>query len=560
MKLNLLDRIGDWNPQLFREIKGRLKPRNLTMAVAISLVGQLLLMMVLASALPGDSDVADFNRYCTVYPQRCPRDFVINWQLWSLDAFMLLSVIGIFALLVAGSYMLISDLSREEQRGTLNFIRLSPQCPQTILSGKLLGVPILLYIVVGLAVPLHLCLGLVANIPLSLIFSFYCILAASCLFFYSVSLLYALVSNKLGGFQAFIGSGSLLMFLLILRTINIKPDGYNVFDNSADWLMLFSPSFFLPYLAASSSIPSELLREFKPNNLNLLDWFYLPVGANSGSTTSFMLLNYGLSTYLVWQALKRCFHNPRGTVLNKRQSYQLTAFFTVMIVGFSWQRPESNSHSETFFINYAFLGIFNLLLFLGLIAALSPQRQTLQDWARYRHQNSSSRKQNIWQDLIWGEKSPAIVAVGINWAISAAILMPWVLFGAASDYKRAAFLSVVLSINMILIYAAITQIMLLMKAPKRGIWAASTVGGLIIFPPIILGVLSLEPDKQPIFWLFSAFGWAAVKDASTTAVLMAVLSQWLGLTLLGLQLRRQLQKAGESSTKSLLGGRKLPTA
>jgi hypothetical protein len=28
MQLNLLDRVGDWNPQLFREIKGRLKPRT----------------------------------------------------------------------------------------------------------------------------------------------------------------------------------------------------------------------------------------------------------------------------------------------------------------------------------------------------------------------------------------------------------------------------------------------------------------------------------------------------------------------------------------------------
>ncbi len=569
MNLSLLDRIGDWNPQLFREIKGRLRPRNLTIAVAVSFVGQLLLMMALASELPFDITVDELlNRYCTgsrepySSSRQCLFDavgsVVIDWQLWSLDAFMWLSVIGIFVLLVAGSYLLISDLSREQQRGTLNFIRLSPQSTQTILGGKLLGVPILLYVVAGLAVPLHLCLGLVAHISLSLIFSFYCIFVASCLFFYSASLLIALVSHKLGAFQAFLGSGGVLMFLLM--TINIIADSHNVTESSADWLMLFSPSFFLHYLTASSSIPSDLLRGFKPNDLNLLHWFYLPVGASAWSATSFMLLNYGFSTYLVWQALKRCFHNPSSTILSKRQSYQLTAFFTVMIVGFSWQRPESNNDLETFFFNFGFLGVFNLVLFIGLIAVLSPQRQALQDWARYRHQNSSSRKQDIWQDLIWGEKSPAIVAVGINLAISAAILMPWALFWAESNYKRAALLSLVLSVNVILIYAGITQLMLLMKTQKRGIWAASTVSGLIILPPIILQILSIQPDKQPILWLFSAFGWAAVKDASTTAVLMAVLSQWLGLTLLGLQLRRQLQKAGESSTKSLLGGRTLPIA
>jgi len=49
-------------------------------------------------------------------------NFVINWQMWWLDLFTWLSLIGIFALLVAGTYLLISDLAHEERQDTLHSI------------------------------------------------------------------------------------------------------------------------------------------------------------------------------------------------------------------------------------------------------------------------------------------------------------------------------------------------------------------------------------------------------------------------------------------------------
>jgi hypothetical protein len=108
MQLNLLDRVGNWNAQLFREIKGRLKVRNVALTVAISLLSQLLLLFY-------------------------------GWSQIHI-IFSSLSMFVLFALLVVGTYMLISDLAREERRGTLNFIRLSPQSTQSILLGKMLGV------------------------------------------------------------------------------------------------------------------------------------------------------------------------------------------------------------------------------------------------------------------------------------------------------------------------------------------------------------------------------------------------------------------------------------
>jgi ABC-type transport system involved in multi-copper enzyme maturation permease subunit len=170
MALPWIDQLGEWNPQLFREIKGRLKPRNILIAVTISLVGQLLLLMSFVNHLPDVPVLSEeytpiFNRYCTgdsPYPKAdgslCSlvgsNSFEINWQLWCQDVFVWLSIIGIIALLVGGTYMLVNDLSKEEQRGTLNFLRLSPQSGTSILTGKLLGVPILLYLVVFLALPI----------------------------------------------------------------------------------------------------------------------------------------------------------------------------------------------------------------------------------------------------------------------------------------------------------------------------------------------------------------------------------------------------------------------
>ncbi len=77
-----------------------------------------------------------------------------------------------------------------------------------------------------------------------------------------------------------------------------------------------------------------------------------------------------------------------------------------------WATDLYTSPKNSLFNNLDSLSLLNLLLFLCLIAALSPHRQVLQDWARYRKQRVFTRK-SFWnralvQDLIWSEKSPAI--------------------------------------------------------------------------------------------------------------------------------------------------------
>ncbi|NET06070.1 MAG: hypothetical protein F6K16_15480 [Symploca sp. SIO2B6] len=202
--LNFVDCIGDWNPQLLKELKSRLKLRNILMTAAVSLVGQLWLLLSFYSELPfaNTEPRSQFNRYCTgsfegAGTYLCLGN-AVNWQMWWQDLFMPFCWIIIFSLLVLGTFLIISDLYREEHRGTLNFLRLSPLSEIKIMSGKLLGVPILLYLAVILAVPLHLWAGLSAAIPLSSILLFYLIVTASCIFFYSGALLLSCCAFKWG--------------------------------------------------------------------------------------------------------------------------------------------------------------------------------------------------------------------------------------------------------------------------------------------------------------------------------------------------------------------------
>lgn len=564
MNLLWLEPLGDWNPQLLRELKGRLKPRNVLLVLAIALLGQVLLLMSFAAQLPVDDMTRGTirSRYCTggdqmYIGQICLRDavgnFVINWPLWWLDVFVWLSLIGLFAVLAIGTYMLIGDLSQEEHRGTLNFIRLSPQSTNSIFTGKLLGVPVLLYLLVGLAIPLHLWAGLSAEIPLALILGFYGVVVASTACFYSVALLYGLVGGGLGGFQAWLGSGTVLVFQSMMTAISLN--GSPLVHNSMDWLHLFSPSVLLPYLINASS-QGHVYRLGMPQ-LEAWQWFYLPVGASVWNIAIFSVLNYAVATYWFWQGLKRCFHNASATLLSKRNSYWLTACFEAAVLGFAMQLPEwkRDNYAQGLFDNFGALLLLNLPLFLFLIAGLSPHRQVLQDWARYRREGTSSRLKNLVQDLVWGEKSPSLVAVALNLLIASAMVVPWILLWPESQYKTPALLTVLLSVNLLLIYACVAQVMLFMKTPKRTLWAATTVAGLIFLPPMVFSLLSIAPEKLPGVWLFSAFSWMAVKDATTTTVFMALLGQWLMLTLSGMQLTRQLRQAGESASKALSAGR-----
>ncbi|MEQ9368937.1 MAG: hypothetical protein RIG63_07870 [Coleofasciculus chthonoplastes F3-SA18-01] len=89
-----IDKLGDWNPQLLRELKGRLKGRNIAIALIISLVGQFLLFF------SWSGDHSYLPRHLT------EQEIQLWWQDHYRDIFISLSLVILFALLVVAVIVL----------------------------------------------------------------------------------------------------------------------------------------------------------------------------------------------------------------------------------------------------------------------------------------------------------------------------------------------------------------------------------------------------------------------------------------------------------------------
>ncbi|MGL5836557.1 MAG: hypothetical protein ACRC1Z_25505 [Waterburya sp.] len=555
---SLSARLLDSNPQLFREIRGKLKTRNIVIAAAIAVMTQFMAVIFLLGKLPAFNIIDNqcgrygmalvYQEYShqVCYAQNAAGDWVINWQLWWLDLFIILSLISIFALLVGGTYLLVADLVKEEERGTLNFIRLTPQSASSVLLGKILGVPILLYTAIALLFPLHLVAGLQSQIPLHLILAFDLTVVASCAFYYSLALLWSLFDLGVSGLKPWLASGTIGFCLLFLT--KLLSNNYLGFDHFLAWTFIFHPGIILSYLIDASDLRFGTTDFFVSSyDLAELSFYGQAFWTGAGMGISLICLNFSLWTYLSWVILKRRFHNPEGTMLSKVHSYWLTAWFTLIALGFTLQQDPRSPY--VMIDNFIFLQLFLSLFGLGLIFALSPQRQTLYDWARYRHQ--TGKDNTFWKELVLGDNSPSTIAVAINLAIAILFITPSVLL-LLNYNKQAVFWGLILSGTNILLYAVIAQFILTSKTRHRGIWSMVTIGSMIILPPIFLGFAEVSWQALPQVWLLSFMPIEATQYAPFGAIAFTLLGQWLGITVIGLQMTRKLKQAGASETKILM--------
>ncbi|MDJ0900196.1 MAG: hypothetical protein QNJ55_15435 [Xenococcus sp. MO_188.B8] len=542
------------NPQLFREIKGKVSGRNIFIIALISILIQLFTVALYLGKLP---DIAQpnpqYSRYCTGAEYNYSRFschsnlgiWQINWNLFWHDIFIFFTIISVFILLIIGTYMIIADLVQEEKTGTLNFIRLSPQSATNILLGKILGVPILIYFLVASTFPLHLISGLKANIPWHLILFFDLIVIASCAFFYSFATLFSLIKIGKEELKSWIITFIIALSMWITSTIFLV--GYNLNNSLTEWLLLLNPVFALPYLLDHTSVAQNLVDYIDIKSLGVLLFYNQALWLKASTGMSFILLHFCLWTYWFWQGTIRLFHNPTSTIFSKKQSYWMTGWFVVIALGFTLQ----NNRYDNLFENFILLKFFLLVMFLGLIAALSPHRQTLYDWARYRHQLSKDGKR-LGKELVFGEKSPSTVAIAINILIAAIIIAMGLIFFPDKEEIATAFWGLILTMGIILIYAVIAQWMLLMKTNTRAIWASMTISFLIIVPPILFTVTEAFPDNAPLVWFFSFIPAVATENASISALVVGLLGQWLAISLVSFQMIKKLRQAGRSQTKRLL--------
>ncbi len=468
--------------------------------------------------------------------------------------FLWLSFSSLVVVLGVGTYMLINDLANEERRGTLNFLRLTPQSSQTILLGKMLGVPVLVYVAALLATPLHFWAGISGGISLSRILMYDAAAIACGIFVFSGAMLFGLLSSWMSGFQAWLGSGLVLSWLWIS---GIKIDSGLIENDASDIINLFNPWFLLPYMI--SPIPDELPEQlrvvtdyFRGGDAIDWQWFYLPIGASFVALVCLMVLNFTFWTYWMWHGLNRRFPNPGATWLSKSKSYALVMGFEMLLLGSGMQ---TEAYWED---NFNWVLVFNLLLLLGTIASISPDRQTLIDWARYRHSDRQQKSQGLWKDLIWGEKSPAPVAIFLNVLGVAAILSVWlVLFSSTKTDILECVVGIITTATIIAIYGVIAQLILLSQIKQAAIWATAIIGSSAFVIPFILMILSVEAHDQPLLWLFTGFSWLGIEHISSiTNLLLAFTAQITILGGLSWKLRQQLNHAGESATKALLASQR----
>ncbi|MDJ1174237.1 hypothetical protein [Roseofilum capinflatum] len=494
---SVFNRIGEWNPQLLRELKGRLKAPPLFLAIVAAVLLQGLLILV-----------------ATEY------DYIGQEFAWSV-IFSSLGWILPLTLWICGVFLLTSDMAKEVRKGTLNFIRFSPQESKNILWGKVLGVPIIVYCFTLLCLPLHAWAGLQEYSLVSLL-ALYSLWGLGCGVCYTLALLFGMIGNDKIGEQARAGSASVLSLMVMpyyLQGVNWCLDQYA-------W---GKAEYFDGY------------------------WFNFPFSS--------AWVGYGLTmvtgmaiAYWMAQIVNRVYQNPLGTRVSKSQSYWMVGLLQVWLLGFalpvSWDYPD-----QGFYMLFG-ISLFNLMVVLLMGFAMTPERQNCLDWARYRHQQPKNNRGLI-QDLLWGEKSPSVGAIALQVLMITLVWVVWAIARLPHPERTWGVFSLILSANLMLIYGVIIQLSLLNRSKRRMAIAGSLVIAGLVLPLIIVGMLELSPEMGATWWMFSIFGgaWFALEQTAQTLVLpfaFSLLTQWALFAALNTTLVSRLNKMGQSTTKALM--------
>ena len=540
MLTKIIDRVGDANPQIFRELKERLTPSNIAIVAIGSLIIQGLVLIYFHGQLPVfdpfDPKTTEVsNYYCGFstlrdgdYDRLCKLGgdgkFIINWQKWHADVFSCLSWILPFGLILGSVYLLVADLVLEEKRGTLNFIRLSPQSAQQIFVGKILGVPILVYIATVLMLPLHLYLGCSAGGNILFLGSWYLTIGALWFLLASAAVLYVL----LGGFQA------------ILTVIAV------------------SYPLWMPIAAINSFASSTLTNDLSFASVQI-SWFGIPFASNATLFNIFGTICFLGSSYWVWQVLERRYHSPTATIISKSQSYLANLCWQIWVAGFVIPVLVWSQDNGVFSMSW--LTGMNFIALLLLIPMLLPSKQALQDWSRYRRERVTHQHRQFWrrelvQDLIHNDKSPALLAIALNIGMATIFWIPVTVITSLRDpidgIKTLA--GIVLAASLILIYTTIAHLGLFFNVKNRKLGTIPLIGGTMLAPIIAAGLLSVShvPSELGAFLLlFSPFAAIGIAQGAGVSIFTAFVAQLGLLAVLTRQLQRKIQISGRSQLEEL---------
>lgn len=552
--MSLLNVLGDRNPQLLREWKSRLQPRGVVTALALSLLAQILIWWFFQAQVQGSNPYDYCQRppdgdtwQCIPGPDGNP---IILWDKWWLAIFRMFNWLIPGILIGLGMYTLLGDLQEEEQRGTLNFLRLSPRRGLTILWGKVLGVPSLIYLAIAAMIPFHLLAGLQAKVAPFFLISFYGLLLLESLFLFSVALLSGFLAARQGKGERRSLFNNITNIALPFVVVTALLPGWSFLR----FLTLWSP-YSQYVLGFDPSSDNEGLKDFQ--------WYGLPVGTNFLWAHAVYFLIVAIAVFWLWRMLRRCYDLPASTPMSKLQSYGMMLSLHGVLFGFlvRWLTPELPARIGILVV----LTTITWLIFAVLLPGILPHRQAMLDWERSQR---SASPQSWWLNGAIGEQSPGLLALLLNLAISLGFCLPWLLGGDVDGRLSASgetwgvvrgwfFLALMLNLSLIALYGAIAQLALSMKSPKRTNWAVGLVVLAAGLPLLCSGILSLsgQPFSEnflgrfcllwtPLSWvgLFAEDSQSLVNNSMLPVALGVLGGSWLLFFLLAGQLHRRLRQ------------------
>jgi hypothetical protein len=533
--------LGELNPQLRRELKGRLNYRQIGIAVGIAGLVQGAIWCLYNSqeyslqycnSLDGAAGHLMGVEPCSLLDEK----YNINW-LWS-NMFSFLSWILPLVSILGSVYLLVADSIAERQRGTLDCIRLSPQSPQTIFIGKILGVPSLLYLAICLALPLHTWVGIQAGGSIQLIAVWDATIGAMWWLAASMAVCYGL----LGGKQAILATiGMAYPVVTIVSMLNTYLMGT---IDRATWL----------------------------NNPHTMSWFGLPVRSSAVWFDAFGIGCCLMASYWVWQAIERRYLDPTASVLSKKQSYLVNVNFQVWLLGLALPLGHfagvdsfsPGSGDEVRIRSHYFYYVGETLTTIAsasaigiccLIPLLLPSKKALQDWSSQRHKlvMESGRKLSrgdLIMDFIRGERSPTVVAIAINIGIAIGFCLAVVVVFLVDDWRQGKLISALLWFrpivtvfftgSSILLYATIAQLSLFFKFKRRNLGIVAVLGGVMLW----FGLPHVAPvGIAAILSLFTPLPLAfdSLCNLSVETILATLGAQLALVSVLNYQLDRQLR-------------------
>ncbi|MCT0254691.1 hypothetical protein [Synechocystis sp. PCC 6714] len=571
-----VDRLGDWNPQLYRELKSRFTAPRVRWLLLASFICQAMVLFFRGGEIPVLDPLTpigqQYNRYCLGTPPNgeysratfvCTQDMLgqlqINWRLWWLDGFTFLTIAGLTLLLVVGVYLLVADLQKECQRGTLNFIRLSPQGEGSFIWGKMLGVPSLLYGFLLTLLPLHGMAAGGAGIPLTLLAGYYGVVLAGAIFFFHIALWIGLSSSaksySLSKSAAI--AGLFVLGILVLTSLTLQNNSWEPVFLS--WFTLFYPAKALIYLARSTFLPTSTVGYLGPNELDQLRWYGWDLFRSAPLGLGFMAANFAVGTYWIQQVLCRRFRRPFSTAWSKGQSLGVTLSLVVIANGFLLQNYGGRDHWDFLLLN---LGSWQLTLccfFLGLTLALCPQINYLRDWSRYRHESPRQYRTWGWQNLV-ADDSPPQGTIAINLAFTAlltlpmVLLMPWV--APVPPGIGIPLGSIVTALAMGLLWSfTLTTLMqwglVRMGFPRLLVLILALM--LMVVLPLAIAI-GAGIKESTVMWFTPMPAIALVEAAhwQTPLFFLALISQTLAIGLASWQFNRYIDRLGRSESQQYL--------